>query len=1377
MDVGALVGEQYKVIEHIGRGGMADVWSARDTRLRRMVAIKTIASGLGQDIDPVQLFEREAQTIAQMEHPHILPIYDFGEYDNSLYIVMRYVTGGSLEEMLREGPMSSDEVLRMGEAIGQALDYAHDNNVIHLDLKPPNILLDSSVSPYLADFGLATVLDPEGRARNPGSGTLLYMAPEQIISETIDHRADIYSFCIMLFHMLTGHLPFEGMSPLAMAQLQSGKSLPDLDEYVSHLPHTLSDLLRLGTTQDPNIRPERHLDIMGQFREIIQPSGITVLADDRADNYDIELDPYNMPTESYDGEITDSGLLEAVDIYSRARYNWQGGQGRFLLGVTNFILMSEYYQNADMYNLTIDEAGYQMLLRGAIEYDHELAYWWELLDDDNRRWVCLHALRSGNTPARIRALYRLETLPDDEGTAVIPRLVAQALEVETDDTAKIAALTVLGTRVRLMKKRPNVAIKTEFRGRLITTMTRLGIEVSPQTEWQEVVYSKDVDLLVAEHAFDESDTVAEFAARTIGKMRSLTAVEHLSTEQKLGRHGSLEALAFVRDEAPALPDVVHRDARFYAWITNTVRRLTENPIQLILRFALVFMGGWIAMGDHVWSFFRVLVGSLRNQRLANTLGLGISFALLIGITYVVTVEVSRRLEGFWAWWMRLLVTGVLGFVMATISIASFRFLFMQEPANSILWDEMRFVGAGLAFALVVMPLLRLNGWQGVLLTIVAVFSPIYAIYAAYNFPQESTIVASSLISLLLGVFCGWRASQLAELEPNRLPIFQNNSFSIVLGLVLGLAWTSAVWGQYNLTFTQLADGVTFTWDNVLVFSALNVIFGLLATYWLMNISRVVFIVTSVSSFLAVAAVTGWMFFDYSFTVPLTEPAFTVTYYEGTALLPITLQPIFNYDDLSQIFKLTLPFVLVIAIGVNMPQLLSGWWQWIGAEQSRKERGAWLYSVLVYVMVITALVSVLALFSPGINLLWELSWSVWAFVTFVFALAAFRWAKWGAQGLIYSGLLLIVGGVAYDGLSMYLDAMDGRFPTLMDSVPQIVEQLAQLGVNLPLTQLHFWGIWAVLVAVFVWGAQRRALWGGIGLATMLLAWFAVEITSPIQGSISVLAVTSVALVAYALQPQYALMETSRLKLPFLQAAASPDDPPPTVILPQRAVVGAPETEIIADVANVPDPLATEAADENTLRDLDTIPFERRGVALEDMVTMSPQQLNTEDLMTQFPREVETAPLDGELNTVADGELNNFKVDLDTTNLNNDLDTVADNNEGGLTDFKINLDTSSLNKDTVVLSSENEESVLDMKIELDTVSLDETLPAEQPDSGLSDMKISLDTSALQNGSDEQTSTAKDNPASDLVFHFDSADLVNKQTVRLEQVDEDDEQTDDE
>ena len=513
MEVGVEFG-QYRVIEHIGRGGMADVWSARDKRLNRTVAIKTVARDLSHDMNPLKLFEREAQTIANLEHPHILPIYEFGEFDGQLYIVMRYVSGGSLEDVLEEGPLPPEEVMRLARAVALALDYAHENKVVHLDLKPSNILLDSYQLPYLADFGLATVMGPEGRAANPGSGTLLYMAPEQLTAEVLDQRADVYSFSIMLFHMMTGQLPFDAVVPLALKQIQMNEMLPEVESLEAGLPSEITTILRRGTEVDVNKRPATLREIVEGMeaalgvgapvkvqarastasKGTVRPEDLITRTEPMDDLITGPIDNLITRTAPVDESILNEvlsgpldGLItgpqdrikktdqetnvvtqldlgdlatlmdvspeamarrEAVDIYTRAYRAWLHGQGRFLLGITHFMLINDYYVNVDQHNLDIDESGTEMMLRGALEYDHDIDTWWNKLNDDSRRLVTLHALLSENPTARVRALQRLETLPDADPPQ-IPRLVAQQMQVETNTPALLAAIRVLEQRGKL----------------------------------------------------------------------------------------------------------------------------------------------------------------------------------------------------------------------------------------------------------------------------------------------------------------------------------------------------------------------------------------------------------------------------------------------------------------------------------------------------------------------------------------------------------------------------------------------------------------------------------------------------------------------------------------------------------------------------------------------------------------------------------------------------------------------------------------------------------------------------------------------------------------------------------------------------------------
>ncbi|HKS70186.1 MAG TPA: protein kinase, partial [Ktedonobacterales bacterium] len=210
----------YEVVRQLGEGGMAQVYLARDVRLGREVAVKVLDSRLASRTGFKERFLREAQVAAALDHPHIVPLYDFGETDDGhLYLVMPYISGGSLQDILRKTPLPVGDVVTYGAQMADALAYAHERGVVHRDVKPANMLLHADGRLMLSDFGLAKILTPESRARaprnQPDAGTPEYMAPEQIEGQT-DERSDIYALGVVLYLLLTGHLPFTGNSSNAV---------------------------------------------------------------------------------------------------------------------------------------------------------------------------------------------------------------------------------------------------------------------------------------------------------------------------------------------------------------------------------------------------------------------------------------------------------------------------------------------------------------------------------------------------------------------------------------------------------------------------------------------------------------------------------------------------------------------------------------------------------------------------------------------------------------------------------------------------------------------------------------------------------------------------------------------------------------------------------------------------------------------------------------------------------------------------------------------------------------------------------------------------------------------------------------------------------
>lgn len=220
--IGKSIGGKYEILTHIGEGGMAAVYLARQQSMNRQVAIKMLPKQFLNDDTYLHRFEREVTIVAQLDHRNIVPVYDYGEFEGQPYIVMRYMPAGSVDDLLRGGPMGMDRILSIMEQIAPALDYAHSKDVLHRDLKPSNVLMDDSGGAFLTDFGIARVLGEQGSAITTQGvvGTPSYMSPEQAQGKLLDGRSDVYSLGVMLFEMTTGKRPFESETPYSVAVMQ-----------------------------------------------------------------------------------------------------------------------------------------------------------------------------------------------------------------------------------------------------------------------------------------------------------------------------------------------------------------------------------------------------------------------------------------------------------------------------------------------------------------------------------------------------------------------------------------------------------------------------------------------------------------------------------------------------------------------------------------------------------------------------------------------------------------------------------------------------------------------------------------------------------------------------------------------------------------------------------------------------------------------------------------------------------------------------------------------------------------------------------------------------------------------------------------------------
>jgi len=326
----------YALGERIGAGGMGAVYRAVQPLVEREVAVKIILPQYANHPEFIRRFEAEAQLVARLEHPHIVPLYDYWREPGVAYLVMRLLRGGSVQAILQNGPLPMELVMRMLEQIGSALGAAHRAGVVHRDLKPANVLLDEDHNAYLADFGIAKNLSNPNLSDQTQAdaivGSPAYISPEQIRSEFVRPQTDIYALGVMLYELLTGHIPFYGPTPIEIMHQHLSAPLPPLAAHRVGLPGTLDAVIEHATTKDPlerypdveNLLTDLRAAIRGEAVKPEIPTTIEARPLTAADN------PYKGLRAFGEGDAADFFGREALTQQLLVRMGEGGDLARFL---------------------------------------------------------------------------------------------------------------------------------------------------------------------------------------------------------------------------------------------------------------------------------------------------------------------------------------------------------------------------------------------------------------------------------------------------------------------------------------------------------------------------------------------------------------------------------------------------------------------------------------------------------------------------------------------------------------------------------------------------------------------------------------------------------------------------------------------------------------------------------------------------------------------------------------------------------------------------------------------------------------------------------------------------------------------------------------
>ncbi|UQD51664.1 Stk1 family PASTA domain-containing Ser/Thr kinase [Bacillus methanolicus] len=274
--IGKRISGRYKILKMIGGGGMANVYLAHDMILDRDVAVKMLRLDFANDEEFIRRFHREAQSATSLAHPNIVSIYDVGEENDLYYIVMEYVDGQTLKQyILQNSPIPTETALEIMQQLTSAISHAHQNDIVHRDIKPHNILLDKNGNVKVTDFGIAMALSATSITQtNSVLGSVHYLSPEQARGGMANKKSDIYSLGIVMFEMLTGRLPFSGESAVSIALKHLQSETPSLKRWNSSIPQSVENVVLKATAKDPFHRYESVDEMEEDIRTALDPHRI-----------------------------------------------------------------------------------------------------------------------------------------------------------------------------------------------------------------------------------------------------------------------------------------------------------------------------------------------------------------------------------------------------------------------------------------------------------------------------------------------------------------------------------------------------------------------------------------------------------------------------------------------------------------------------------------------------------------------------------------------------------------------------------------------------------------------------------------------------------------------------------------------------------------------------------------------------------------------------------------------------------------------------------------------------------------------------------------------------------------------------------------------